>query len=136
MLRSMILCAAIAGAASNARAQFQIDWYTIDGGGGSSSGGGFSLNGTIGQPDAGASAGGVFQCGGGFWGSSPGSTPCYANCDASTLSPVLNVNDFSCFLNRYAAGNPAANCDGSTIAPVLNVNDFTCFINKYAAGCP
>jgi hypothetical protein len=29
-----------------------------------------------------------------------------------------------------------ANCDGSTTAPVLNVGDFTCFLQKYAAGCP
>jgi hypothetical protein len=28
-----------------------------------------------------------------------------------------------------------ANCDASTAAPVLNVNDFTCFLNKFAAGC-
>jgi hypothetical protein len=32
--------------------------------------------------------------------------PCYANCDASTIAPVLNVNDFVCFLNRFAAGCP------------------------------
>src|SRR5581483_5503690 len=59
---------------------------------------------------------------------------CYANCDGSTTAPVLNVNDFTCFLNRFAAGDPAANCDNSTVAPVLNVNDFTCFLNKFAAG--
>jgi hypothetical protein len=29
-----------------------------------------------------------------------------------------------------------ANCDNSTTAPVLNVEDFTCFINKFAQGCP
>jgi hypothetical protein len=29
---------------------------------------------------------------------------CYANCDASKLAPVLNVNDFTCFINNYAAG--------------------------------
>jgi len=29
-----------------------------------------------------------------------------------------------------------ANCDGSVLAPVLNVNDFVCFTNLYAAGCP
>ncbi len=63
-------------------------------------------------------------------------TVCYANCDASTTPPVLNVNDFQCFLNRFAAGDPGANCDMSTAAPVLNVNDFTCFLNQYAAGCP
>ncbi len=67
---------------------------------------------------------------------SGGPPPCYVNCDASTISPILNVNDFSCFLNNYAAGNSYANCDASTIAPLLNVNDFTCFVNKYAAGCP
>jgi len=61
---------------------------------------------------------------------------CYANCDQSTTAPVLNVNDFMCFLNMYAAGDPNANCDGSTIPPILNVNDFQCFLTKYAAGCP
>ncbi len=65
-----------------------------------------------------------------------GPAGCYANCDQSTIAPILNVNDFSCFLNRYAAGSSMANCDGSTIAPILNVNDFTCFLNRYAAGCP
>ena len=60
---------------------------------------------------------------------------CYANCDGSTAVPVLNVNDFICFNNRFAAADPYANCDGSTAAPVLNVNDFTCFLNRYATGC-
>jgi hypothetical protein len=62
--------------------------------------------------------------------------PCYPNCDASTTPPILNVADFTCFLNRFAAGDPYANCDGSTTAPVLNVADFTCFLNAFAAGCP
>ena len=57
---------------------------------------------------------------------------CYADCDGSG---VLNVNDFICYMNNYAAGAVCANCDASTAAPVLNVNDFTCFLNKFAAGC-
>ncbi len=61
---------------------------------------------------------------------------CYANCDQSEVCPILNVNDFACFLNRFAAGDPYANCDNSTIAPTLNVLDFGCFLNKFAAGCP
>ncbi len=61
---------------------------------------------------------------------------CAANCDCSTAAPVLNVNDFACFLNRYASGDPRANCDGSTAAPVLNVLDFACFLNRFAVGCP
>jgi hypothetical protein len=61
---------------------------------------------------------------------------CYANCDASTVSPVLNVGDFTCFLQRFAAGESYANCDESTVVPVLNVGDFTCFLQRFAVGCP
>jgi uncharacterized membrane protein len=60
---------------------------------------------------------------------------CYANCDASTAPPVLNVADFTCFLQRFAAGESYANCDASTAPPVLNVADFTCFLQSFAAGC-
>ncbi|MBL9032743.1 MAG: hypothetical protein JNM80_13700 [Phycisphaerae bacterium] len=84
--------------------------------------------------------------GAGAWGLSAGDfgfvlcgvgTPpnCYANCDQSTVSPILNVNDFVCFQNAFAAGQSYANCDNSTIPPVLNVNDFVCFQNRFAAGC-
>jgi hypothetical protein len=66
-------------------------------------------------------------------GTGPG--PCYANCDSSTAQPVLNVADFTCFLQRFAAGEGYANCDQSTTAPVLNVADFTCFLQRFAAGC-
>jgi hypothetical protein len=70
---------------------------------------------------------------------------CYANCDGSTTAPILNVEDFTCFINEFAAAiqlpheqqlTHYANCDESTTAPVLNVEDFTCFINKFAQGCP
>ena len=61
---------------------------------------------------------------------------CYANCDGSTVAPNLNVNDFLCFQNRFAAGDPFANCDASTTPPILNINDFLCFSNRFAVGCP
>ena len=61
---------------------------------------------------------------------------CYANCDGSTGSPALNIADFGCFLNKFAAGDPYANCDRSAVVPVLTVADFGCFLNKFAAGCP
>jgi hypothetical protein len=65
-----------------------------------------------------------------------GGQVCYANCDGSTVDPVLNVLDFNCFLNRFSAGASYANCDGSTVDPVLNVLDFNCFLNRFSAGCP
>jgi len=58
-----ILClGTVLGLAQPAWAQFySIAWSTIDGGG-------FTLNGTVGQPDAGASmSGGIFTVTGGFW---------------------------------------------------------------------
>jgi hypothetical protein len=70
---------------------------------------------------------------------------CYGNCDGSTVEPVLNVDDFTCFINEFASAQTLphkgqvehyANCDGSTVSPVLNVDDFTCFINAFAQGCP
>lgn len=70
--------------------------------------------------------------------------PCYANCDGSTVAPVLNVDDFTCYINEFASAltlphaqqfTHYANCDGSTQAPALNVDDFTCFINAFAQGC-
>jgi uncharacterized membrane protein len=61
---------------------------------------------------------------------------CYANCDGSPTPPILNVGDFTCFLQRFAAGNMYANCDNSTAPPILNVGDFTCFLQRFAAGCP
>jgi hypothetical protein len=74
-----------------------------------------------------------------------GAPACYANCDGSTTAPILNVEDFSCFINEFAGaqGLPHeqqlthyANCDNSTTAPVINVEDFSCFINRFAQGCP
>ncbi len=60
---------------------------------------------------------------------------CYPNCDNSTAAPILNVQDFSCFLQKFASQDAYANCDASTAAPTLNVQDFSCFLQKFAAGC-
>jgi trimeric autotransporter adhesin len=101
-----------------------------------------------------ASIGGSLHIGGAFQRTTDGHvspfwiqyecTPCYANCDNSHFLPVLNVDDFTCFINRFALAATLphhhqvthwANCDGSTTVPALNVDDFTCFINRYALGC-
>jgi hypothetical protein len=51
---------------------YRIDWYTVDGGGGTSTGGGFSVSGTIGQPDAGRPmTNGAYSVTGGFWSLAP-----------------------------------------------------------------
>ena len=97
-----------------------------------------TLTSTIGDPLASAIvSAGPYSLAGGFLlvAGDEGPPPCYANCDGSTTPPVLNVLDFACFLNRFAAGDSSANCDGSTTPPLLNVLDFACFLNKFAIGC-
>lgn len=48
---------------------YDLSWYSVDGGGAMlSSSGGYTLGGTIGQPDAGLLTGGNYTFGGGFWG--------------------------------------------------------------------
>ena len=46
---------------------FSLDWWTVDGGGGTSGGGGYTVSGTIGQPDAGEMSGDGYVLQGGFW---------------------------------------------------------------------
>jgi hypothetical protein len=70
MISLAILLLAVAGgvlAQVDLPLAFDISWFTIDGGGGASSGGAYSLNGTIGQADAGNMSGGAYTLQGGFW---------------------------------------------------------------------
>jgi len=60
---TVILVSTTALALSN----YQIDWWTVDGGGGISQGGIYTLQGTIGQPDVGSAQGGEYSLEGGFW---------------------------------------------------------------------
>jgi hypothetical protein len=98
-----------------------------------------------GPPTTGSVAAGVWEySGAGNWTQIAPAEPawgarievCYSNCDASSTAPTLNVQDFTCFLQKFAIADPYANCDNSTQTPTLNVLDFSCFLQKYAAGCP
>jgi hypothetical protein len=52
---------------ASAIAQYTIDWSTMDGGGGSGSAGGYTLEATVGQPDAFSGSTGTFALLGGYW---------------------------------------------------------------------
>jgi hypothetical protein len=69
-LIALILLAALflaAGAAYAQSAGFDLRWWTVDGGGGESQGEGYTLAGTVGQPDAGQMIGDGYQLTGGLW---------------------------------------------------------------------
>ena len=57
---------------------YDLSWFTVDGGGGTSAAGSYTVSGTIGQTDAGTLSAGAHTLLGGFWGaadSTPTATP-------------------------------------------------------------
>ena len=58
-------------AAAQSGSGYDLTWNTIDGGGGSSSGGSYTLDGTLGQFEAGALSGSGYTLSGGFWYGAP-----------------------------------------------------------------
>jgi len=153
---AFVAAAAIAPAAS---AQFSIPWYTIDSGGGVSSGGGFTLSGTIGQPDAGQPmTGGGFTLTPGFWAGITGGGPaCVADFTTSGAtvagSPGFGVpdgvadgDDLSYFLNFWLTSDPIADLTttGATIAGApgfgepdgaVDGDDLGYFLSFWLLGC-
>jgi hypothetical protein len=71
VLMALLLIVSVARAQSGS--DYDLSWWTVDGGGGTSStGGGYALGGTAGQPDVGASlTGGGYTLIGGFWRGGP-----------------------------------------------------------------
>ena len=70
VLSAVLLCGLlVTGVAWASSAGYDLTWWTVDGGGQTfSTGGGYTLGGTIGQPDPGLLTGGGYALGGGFWG--------------------------------------------------------------------
>jgi hypothetical protein len=57
---------------------------------------------------------------------------CYVNCDNSRVGPRLNIDDFTCFINKFAVGDPYVDCDGDRQRTIA---DFHCFMTRFAQGC-
>ena len=58
----LLTCAVLAAAG-----ELSLSWWSVDGGGGQSIGGEYTLQGAIGQPEAGTIEGGDYSLTGGFW---------------------------------------------------------------------
>ena len=121
--------AVLAASASTAHAQLSIPWFTIDGGGGTSTGDGFTLSGTIGQPDAGpAMVGGAFALTGGYW--SGVLTPACPG-DFNGVNGI-DVFDLLDFLTVWFAADPAADLNGINGVDVFDLLDF---LTAWFDGC-
>jgi hypothetical protein len=121
-----------------ALAQYDLNWYTFDGGGATfSTGGTFELGGTIGQPDAGGPlSGGTFDLVGGFW-PIPNATACHGdvNCDG-----VINFADINAFVAVLSGGTPCnfANADinGDGVINFQDINPFVAILAGGGGPCP
>ena len=108
---------------SSSLGQYEISWYTIDGGGGRSTGGDFTLTGTIGQPDAAYSRGGNYELLGGFW---PGGPLCFVDFESFAR--------FAEYWLEKGVGLPADLYeDGDNI---VNKLDLKVFVEEWLCYCP
>ena len=101
--------------------QYELGWYTIDGGGGRSSGGPYVLSGTIGQPDAAYSTGGRYEVLGGFW---PGGPLC-----------MVSFDDYARFaeLWRMSGSGLPSDLDGDED---VDLYDLSRFADWWLSCCP
>jgi hypothetical protein len=109
--------------ASSSWGQYEISWYTIDGGGGRSSGGPYELVGTIGQPDAAWSKGGNFELLGGFW---PGGPLCFVDFE--------HFARFAEYWLETGIGLPADLYEDEN--NIVNKLDLGVFVEEWLCYCP
>ena len=120
---AVLILLLIALAASTATAQYELSWYTIDGGGGRSSGGPYTITGTVGQPDAAYSAGGNFELLGGFW---PGGPLCFVDFE--------HFARFAEYWLETGTGLPADLYED--LSDQVNYLDLKVFVEQWLCYCP
>jgi len=121
---------------------YDLSWNTIDGGGGTSAAGGFTLTGSIGQPDAGGPLiGGGFTLAGGFWSNGGTPAPLCPPDVAPIGSPdgVVNVSDLLAIIGGWGACANPNNCPTDIAPPggddLVNVQDLLAVIGAWG-NCP
>ena len=108
---------------SSSWGQYELSWYTVDGGGGQSSGGPYVLMGTIGQPDAAYSGGGNYELLGGFW---PGGPMCFVDFESYAR--------FAQYWLEEGAGSPADLYEDTY--NIVNGLDLQVFVDFWLCYCP
>lgn len=115
----LLLLLTVESALAHSGGDYEISWYTIDGGGGTSTGGQYVLTGTIGQPDADWSKGDGYELLGGFW---PGGPLC-----------IVEFDDFARLseLWLHTGSGLAGDLDGDNDVDFDDLKEFT----GYWLGC-
>ena len=137
---TVLLMLALAGAAALTD-DFDVDWYTIDGGGEMwTTGGDFELSGTIGQPDAGVMTGGDFELAGGFWPGGAAEPFCHGDIYPPGGDGVVNLDDLAQLLGHFGMTSGATYEDGDIYPPpdgngAVNLDDLAELLGHYNVVC-
>ncbi|MCE2967288.1 MAG: GC-type dockerin domain-anchored protein [Phycisphaerales bacterium] len=152
IMPALILVAALCG--MDARAQsggdFDLTWYSVDGGGEQVGAGDIVVFGTVGQGDVDQRAvGGGFTVVGGFWTIPFQPSVCPADIANTDGEPgadgAVDNGDFTLFFNAFFAdiSDPIrtsadiANTDGELpLDGVIDNGDFSLFFSVFFQGCP
>lgn len=118
------------------RADYSIDWWTIDAGGKQNmTGGNYALAGTIGQHDAGGPlVGGNFELVGGFWAGAASEPFCFGDLNGDGL---INLSDLAQLLGHYGTPSGATyemgdlDEDGD-----VDLSDLAALLGVYGHPCP
>ncbi len=124
--------------AANAVADYDLSWWTVDGGGAMwSAGGDYELSGTIGQADAGVvMSGGDYEVVGGFW---LGVVPaCLGDCNCDGAIDFDDINALVAALSDPAGvcffPNVDINADGTV--DFDDINGFVAILSGSSGPCP
>lgn len=141
---SLAAGASLACAVATASGQYDLSWFSVDGGGWTwSTGGSYQLGGTIGQPDAGVVLnGGSYQLTGGFWPGAAAAGPTVLigdlNCNGSV--GFDDINAFVLYLSNFASwqatypGCPAENGDINADGDFPDFGDINPFVALLTSG--
>lgn len=109
-LVTLALLLVLPSAGAQTGGDFDLTWNTIDGGGSASTGDGLTLDGTVGQPDAGLLSGGDFTLEGGFW-AAVAAPACLGDCNrdrvvaVDELVTIVNIALDDTLIARCARGD-------------------------------
>jgi hypothetical protein len=115
---------------------FDIDWWSVDGGGEMwTTGGDFELSGTIGQPDAGTTmTGGDFELAGGFWAGGVEDEFCFGDLDGDL---DIDLADLAQLLANYGTPSGAFYEDGDLDGDGdVDLADLAGLLAVYGTTCP